>query len=42
MDGLPDVVRNKALAAGAEAWIEGLPDLLADLEHEWGLPAVAR
>jgi streptomycin 6-kinase len=32
---VPKVVRRKAIAAGAEAWLEGLPDLVADLEAEW-------
>jgi streptomycin 6-kinase len=34
---VPDVVREKALAAGAERWLEGLPQLLASLEREWSL-----
>ena len=25
---VPAVVRNKALAAGAESWLRGLPDLI--------------
>lgn len=35
--GLPEVVRNRALAAGAEAWLDGLPELVAELEREWEL-----
>jgi streptomycin 6-kinase len=32
---IPDVVREKALAAGAEAWLEALPELVRELEAEW-------
>jgi streptomycin 6-kinase len=32
---VPDVVRNKAAAVGASAWLESLPDLVAGLEHDW-------
>jgi streptomycin 6-kinase len=32
---LPPVVRNKALAAGAAAWIDDLPRLVGRLEREW-------
>jgi streptomycin 6-kinase len=35
--GLPPVVRNKALAAGAAQWIDDLPALLASLEREWSI-----
>lgn len=38
---VPEVVRNKALLAGAEGWLAGLSDLVADLEEEWGI-AVGR
>ena len=31
------MVRNKALAAGAESWLRDLPDLVAFLEREWAL-----
>ena len=31
------VVRNKACAAGAEWWIEALPELIATLEQEWSI-----
>ncbi|QYG91486.1 phosphotransferase [Iamia sp. SCSIO 61187] len=34
---IPELVRNKALAAGADAWLEGLPALVAVLEQEWGI-----
>src|SRR3954463_12524000 len=32
---IPDVVREKALAAGASAWLETLPQLVAALEQQW-------
>jgi streptomycin 6-kinase len=31
------VVREKALANGAEAWLENLPGLIAELERDWSL-----
>jgi streptomycin 6-kinase len=34
------VVRNKAIAAGAEAWLDGLPRLISDLASEWALRVV--
>ncbi|MEM7285234.1 MAG: aminoglycoside phosphotransferase family protein [Actinomycetota bacterium] len=34
---VPEVVRNKALATGDEAWLDGLDAMLADLADEWGL-----
>ncbi|WP_433203932.1 aminoglycoside phosphotransferase family protein [Dactylosporangium sp. CS-047395] len=34
---ISDVVRRKALAAGAHDWLASLPDLLAGLERDWGL-----
>jgi streptomycin 6-kinase len=34
---VPEVVRNKALAAGAAVWLDGLPGLIADLERDWGI-----
>ncbi len=37
MLAVPAVVRNKALAAGARGWLEGLPALVAALADEWGL-----
>jgi streptomycin 6-kinase len=30
-------VRNKALAVGASDWLDGLPQLICDLEADWGL-----
>jgi streptomycin 6-kinase len=35
MAGVPEVVRNKALAVGAGAWLEALPALVAELEQAW-------
>jgi len=35
--GLPEVVRRRALAAGAEAWIHELPALVADFERLWSI-----
>ncbi len=37
MVAVPAVVRNKALAAGAAAWLDGLPGLVAALEREWSI-----
>jgi streptomycin 6-kinase len=34
---VPEVVRNKALAAGATAWLDGLPGLITDLERDWDI-----
>jgi streptomycin 6-kinase len=34
---VPPVVRNEAIALGAEAWLEALPSLVAALEEEWGI-----
>jgi streptomycin 6-kinase len=34
---LPPAVRHKALALGADAWLDDLPDLVADLEREWSI-----
>lgn len=34
---VPQVVRNKAAAAGASWWIERLPDLVAELSRDWGI-----
>jgi streptomycin 6-kinase len=34
---VPVVVRNKAHAVGAEGWLDGLPQLVAGLEHDWSL-----
>jgi streptomycin 6-kinase len=35
--GVPAVVRNKALAAGAGEWIRDLPGLVAGLEQDWSI-----
>ena len=37
IDGVPDVVRRKALAVGAAHWLDELPALVADLEREWSI-----
>jgi streptomycin 6-kinase len=37
IDGLPEVVRNRALACGATAWIDELPELVAELERDWSI-----
>ena len=34
---VPEVVRQKAFAVGADAWLDDLPLLVAELEQEWGL-----
>jgi streptomycin 6-kinase len=34
---VPQVVRNKALAAGADRWLDDLPSIVADLEGLWGI-----
>jgi streptomycin 6-kinase len=34
---IPQVVREKAVAVGAEAWIGNLPALVAAVEAEWGI-----
>ena len=34
---IPAVVRNKARAVGAEAWIEELPALIRSFEREWSI-----
>jgi streptomycin 6-kinase len=34
---VPLVVRNKAEAVGAEAWVDDLPDLIASFEREWSI-----
>lgn len=33
---IPPIVRNKAIAAGAEAWLDALPFVIGELEREWG------
>lgn len=32
---IPEPVRNKARAMGAEAWFDGIPDLIAEIESTW-------
>ncbi len=34
---LPVVVRNKAIAAGVEWWIDALPQIIASLERDWSI-----
>ncbi len=34
---VPEVVRNKALAVGAAAWLDELPGLIAGLERDWDI-----
>jgi streptomycin 6-kinase len=34
---LPEVVRAKAVLAGADAWVAGLPEVVAGLERDWGI-----
>ena len=34
---VPDVVRRKALAVGADGWLDDLPALVASVEKEWGI-----
>jgi streptomycin 6-kinase len=34
---VPDVVREKALAAGAGAWLDELPSLVRTVEADWGI-----
>lgn len=37
IERLPPAVRSKAEKAGAEAWLNALPSLIADLESEWSI-----
>lgn len=37
MIDVPEVVLQKAFALGADAWLDGLPLLVARLEQEWGI-----
>ena len=41
MRNVPEVVRNKAVAVGAERWLDELPEIVAALEGAWGM-AVGR
>jgi streptomycin 6-kinase len=34
---VPPVVRNEAVAAGAQWWLDGLPDLIGGLERDWSM-----
>lgn len=34
---LPEPVRNRALRSGAEAWLDGLPAMVADFERKWAI-----
>ncbi|MDX6319651.1 MAG: streptomycin 6-kinase, partial [Nocardioidaceae bacterium] len=34
---VPEIVRRKALNAGAERWLDDLPDLVAGLERDWSI-----
>ena len=34
---VPAVVRAKALAVGAASWLDALPELVADLQHDWSI-----
>lgn len=34
---VPDVVREKAIAVGATAWLEALPELVSGIEADWGI-----
>jgi streptomycin 6-kinase len=34
---VPEVVRQKAFAVGADAWLDDLPVLVGTLEQEWGI-----
>jgi streptomycin 6-kinase len=34
---IPEVVRRKAVVAGADAWLDELPDLVARFERDWEL-----
>jgi streptomycin 6-kinase len=34
---VPRAVRNKALTFGSGAWLDALPALVAELEHEWSI-----
>jgi streptomycin 6-kinase len=39
---LPEVVRNRAIAAGEQRWIDELPDLVASLARDWGIEVSAQ
>ena len=37
MLSIPAVVRDKAMAVGADSWLTDLPDLVATLERDWSI-----
>jgi streptomycin 6-kinase len=37
MIDIPAIVRSKAVASGAHEWLDRLPELVASIEHDWGL-----
>lgn len=37
VEAVPEIVRRKALAEGAAAWLDALPALVAELEREWSI-----
>lgn len=34
---IPEIVKNKARAVGAEAWLDDVPRLIAEIEEEWAV-----
>ena len=34
---VPDAVREKALSVGAEDWLDALPELVREIEADWGI-----
>lgn len=36
-DSVPEFVRQKAFAVGSRAWLDDLPLLVANLEHDWNI-----
>ena len=37
IDDIPELVRNRARARGAEDWLERVPDILAGISRDWSL-----
>src|SRR5690349_3104423 len=37
LGSVPDVVRNKALAVGADGWLRDLPSLVGSLARQWSI-----
>jgi streptomycin 6-kinase len=37
VDGVPEVVQNKARSVGAAQWLADLPDLVAEIERDWSI-----